>query len=332
MNENHCILSILIPVYNVDKYLRRCLDSIFNQNTAEIEVILVNDGSTDKSGNICDDYQQKYPNLCKVFHKENQGAYPTRNYALDRASGDFVWLIDPDDYIEKDAIEAIKMIISSNKDLEIITAAYRRFTDTWVGEIENVAKESKVITGEEYLVKGYFHNAYLWYHIYMRDFLIKNKIRFNDKINTQGDWLFNAHAYVVAKRIFLSDKLIYNYYKDNPTSTLARRDKPHLLRGVDNSLTAILEMNKLCEENKNTVVYEPLKQRLSLTVSGFLYSLYRFKIPIDVVKHSIALCKEKGLYPISKTNNRKANIFIKFANFKWPFIVACFCKNLFINK
>lgn len=330
--HNNIFLSILAPVYNVEKYLAKCLDSIFSQIADDCEVILVDDGSTDGCGNICDEYQQRYPNLCKVYHKENQGAYPTRNFALDKARGEYIWLIDPDDYIEKDAITVIKSIVSENDSLDIITGAYRRFKDDWVGDIENSEKEPGIVSGEEYLVTGHFKNAYLWYHIYRRDFLIDNSIRFIDSINTQGDWLFNAHAYVVAKRIYLSDKLIYNYYQGNPTSTLARRDKPHLLRGVDNSLTAIMEMNKLCEDHKDTVLYEPLKKRLSLTVSGFLYSLYRFRIPIDVVKRSITLCKKKGLYPISKTYNKKANLFITFANCKWLFISSCYIKNLLSHK
>ena len=320
---NNIFLSILAPVYNVEKYIAKCLDSIFSQITDDCEVILVDDGSSDSSGNICDEYQQRYPNLCKVYHKENQGAYPTRNFAFGKAQGEYIWFIDPDDYIDRDAISLIKSILSENVNLDIITGAYRQFKDDWVGDLENSEKEPKIVSGEEYLVTGHFKNAYLWYHIYRRDFLIDNNIRFIDSINTQGDWLFNAHAYVVAKRIYLSDKLIYNYYQGNPTSTLARRDKPHLLRGVDNSLTAIMEMNKLCSKYKDTIIYDPLRKRLSLTVCGFLYSLYRFHFPIEVVKQSISKCKEQGLYPIGKTDNKKANLFITFANCKWIYLKVC---------
>lgn len=324
-------LSILVPVFNVGKYIDRCLTSVFNQITNDCEVILVDDGSTDESGKICDLYQAKFPAQCKVFHKENQGAYPTRNFALERAQGEYIWLIDPDDYIEPNAVESIRAIIGANDNLDIITAAYRRFNDSWVGEIENCEKEPHIVSGKEFLIEGRFHNAYLWHHIYRRRFIEFHSIQFNNKINTQGDWLFNAYAYVAAKRIYLSDELIYNYYQGNPTSTLARRDKPHLLRGVNNSLTAILEMENLCKYYRDSIIFEPLKKRLSLTISGFLYSLYRFNIPIDIVKYAIKVCENNGLYPVAKTNNKKANLFIAFANCKWFFISSCSLKNSFLS-
>lgn len=327
MVENRNILiSIIIPVYNVEKYIRKCLDSIIGQISDDCEVVIIDDGSTDCSGEICDEYSQKQPSLFRVYHKENQGAYPTRNYALDRAVGEYVWLIDPDDIVEKDAIANIRDIITNNDNLDIIIAAFRKFNDNWVGEIENSEAIPKVVSGEEYLTEGRFDRAYLWYHVYNREFLVSNNIRFNDNLNTQGDWLFNTYAYISAKRIFLSDKLIYNYYQGNPNSTLARRDPPHLMRGVENSLTAILEMNNICESQKGKAIYEFLRERLSLTLSGFLYSLYRFYFPTSLVKKVLSQLKANKLYPIWKCNNRKANVFITFANCEWLFVATCYLK------
>ena len=330
-NDSHFLLSLLAPVYNVEKYLSKCLDSIFSQISEDCEVILVDDGSTDESGRICDLFQERYPNYCRVFHKDNQGAYPTRNFALDVAKGDYIWLIDPDDYIEPNAISDIKNILCQNENLDIISAAYRKFSDSWIGEIENTEHTPRIVSGEDFLVEGHFHEGYLWNHIYRHEFLTKNEIRFNNELNTQGDWLFNAYAYVAAKRIYLSDKLIYNYYKGNPTSTLARRDKQHLLRGVENSMKAELEMSKLCEKYKNKPVYEPLSKRLALGVSGFIYSLYRFYIPIDVIKNALRTYRTLGLYPIKRSYNRKANLFNKFANCEWLFIFVCRIRNFIHN-
>lgn len=324
-------LSILVPVYNVEQYLERCLESVFSQTDERCEVILVDDGSTDNSGQICDRYQLKYPSQCRVYHKENQGAYPTRNYALDRANGEYLWFIDPDDYIEPKSIESLRLIIAENNNPDIIIAAYRRCTDTWTGEIENQEQSPHIVSGEEYLVEGYFKIGYLWNHIYRHAFITQKNLRFNDKLYTQGDSLFNAYAYVVAKRIFLSDIVIYNYYQGNPNSTLARRDINHLLRGVDNSMIAELEMHQLCESQKGTAVYEPLSKRLALEVTGFFYSLYRFPIPISVVRNALKVYKEHGLYPVKRSDNRRANIFRTFANCKWLFLAVCQLQNLIYN-
>ena len=104
-------ISIIVPVYNVEKYLNRCLDSIINQSFINFELILINDGSTDKSGKICDKYAQ-IDKRVRVIHKKNEGVSLTRNLGINIAKGDYITFIDSDDWIEQDflkkAIEYIK--------------------------------------------------------------------------------------------------------------------------------------------------------------------------------------------------------------------------------
>lgn len=102
------MISIIIPVYNVEKYLKRCLDSILNQEgDYPFEVIIVNDGSPDKSQQIIDDYARKYPKVIKAFVKENGGVSSARNYGLHQASGEYITFIDPDDYIENTYLSTV---------------------------------------------------------------------------------------------------------------------------------------------------------------------------------------------------------------------------------
>ena len=112
------LVSIIVPVYNVEKYLEKCLDSLENQTYARLEIILVDDGSTDISGDICDSYAQKYENI-KVYHKQNGGVSSARNLGLDMMSDDgYVMFVDPDDYVECDFVDAmIKEIIDVNNGL-----------------------------------------------------------------------------------------------------------------------------------------------------------------------------------------------------------------------
>ena len=99
-------ISVIVPVYNVEKFIKRCLDSIINQTMRDLEIILVNDGSTDNSGKICDEYAQ-LDNRITVIHKENGGLSSARNTGLDVATGEWIAFVDSDDYIEKNMYEVL---------------------------------------------------------------------------------------------------------------------------------------------------------------------------------------------------------------------------------
>ena len=100
MSRNDSLLSIIVPVYNVEQYLSRCVDSLVNQTYHNIEIILVDDGSPDRSGEICDEYAKKDKRV-KVIHQSNGGLSDARNTALDIAKGDYLMFVDSDDWIEK---------------------------------------------------------------------------------------------------------------------------------------------------------------------------------------------------------------------------------------
>ena len=99
--------SVIIPVYNVEQYLQECIDSIINQTYQDYEVILVNDGSKDNSGGICDRYAAQNPNKIFVYHKENQGALIARDYGIKKSSGDIVLFVDADDCLRNDALQVL---------------------------------------------------------------------------------------------------------------------------------------------------------------------------------------------------------------------------------
>lgn len=106
-------ISIIVPIYNVEKYLCYCLDSICNQTFKDWECLLIDDGSTDKSGRICDQYAHKY-NQIKTFHKKNGGVADARNYGLKHAIGKYIMYVDGDDWIEADSIERLLQTANEN--------------------------------------------------------------------------------------------------------------------------------------------------------------------------------------------------------------------------
>ena len=110
MNKNPKI-SIIVPVYNAEQYLRRCIDSILNQSFTDFELILIDDGSKDKSSDICDEYAAKDSRI-KVYHKENGGVSSARNLGLDNANGEWIAFVDSDDFIKEDYLKHMAILIS----------------------------------------------------------------------------------------------------------------------------------------------------------------------------------------------------------------------------
>ena len=119
-------ISVIVPVYNVEKYLRKCIDSLTNQTLKDIEIILVNDGSTDNSGSIIDEYAKQDKRVIAI-HKENGGQSSARNMGLDIAKGKYVGFIDSDDWIELDMYENMYLaLVKGNADSRLPVSAHRR--------------------------------------------------------------------------------------------------------------------------------------------------------------------------------------------------------------
>ena len=125
MRENEKLISIIIPIYNVEKYLRMCLDSIEHQSYSNIEVLLINDGSPDSSGEICQEYVARDSRF-RYFEKENGGLSDARNYGIERSSGKYITFVDSDDWVEATYIEDLYNAALDN-DSEIVVSNYNRF-------------------------------------------------------------------------------------------------------------------------------------------------------------------------------------------------------------
>lgn len=173
-------LSVIIPVYNVEKYLKECLDSVISQNSKDIEIILIDDGSFDNSFRICDEYANKY-DIIKVVHKKNEGVSIARNTGIKMAQGDYILFLDSDDMLAPKILEKIEKDIELKLDLY----SYQIQKITCDKEIVNSVfyrknmKEGKYLTKE--FIKKYAkqYNGYLpWstQNVYKRDILIKNNI------------------------------------------------------------------------------------------------------------------------------------------------------------
>lgn len=177
---NHPSVSVVVPVYNTEKYLRRCLDSLINQTLKEIEIVAVDDGATDGSPAILDDYLKRFPEQMVVLHKVNGGQATARNLAFQHCNGEYIGFLDSDDFVKPEMFQ--EMYETAKKmDADYVACGY---TDiTFEGEKEVILKEyvaSKVVSKTEDLFFGALVSPFL--HLYKRNLIEENEIVFPEGV------------------------------------------------------------------------------------------------------------------------------------------------------
>lgn len=234
------MVSIIIPVYNAEKYLSKCLDSVINQTYKEIEVILVNDGSTDNSAQICEQYQ-KVDDRIKVINKKNGGVSSARNSGLEYSNGRYISFIDPDDWIEYDMIERLYSLIGQFN-AEISICGY--FKEKLDGTIVNKINDSTVIKlsnkdGLNYILNPEGYKGYLWNKLFSADLIKKNNIKFNEEVHFCEDLLFCCESFLKAEKLIYDTNPYYHYilHENNISQTLFNRKK----------ITALYSLEKIID-------------------------------------------------------------------------------------
>lgn len=223
------LISIIIPVYNVENYLENCIKSVIQQTYKKLEIILVDDGSTDKSGSICDEYK-KMDKRIKAIHKINGGLSDARNCGIDIASGKYITFIDSDDYIDTNYIEYLYKLISVN-DADLASCTYK-FVDEKNNIISKSEKDSQVETVEtKDKMKSFFRNKNFdttaWGKLYKAELFINSDIRY--PIGKYHEDVFTTYLLVdKAKRIVIGNEQLYNYRITPGSITQANFSVKHL--------------------------------------------------------------------------------------------------------
>jgi len=208
-------VSVIVPVYNVEPYLHRCVDSIVSQTLNDIEIILVNDGSTDRCGEILDEYASKDPRII-VIHKENGGQCTARNAGLDIAKGDYIGFVDSDDWIDENMYAGLYQSAKLT-DADIIVCGRQVYSEE--GELKTVVNLSDQIIDlseigiEEYVFNYFFfpHTPVVYNKLYKRELIHNHNLRF-DNIHAVGseDTLFNFSAICHSRKLSTISQLYYN--------------------------------------------------------------------------------------------------------------------------
>ena len=212
MMSSQYIISVIVPIYKVEKYLRKCIDSIITQTYKNLEIFLVDDGSPDNCGAICDEYARKDERI-KVIHKENGGLSSARNAALDVATGDFIMFVDSDDWVEPEFCEkALYTAIRNN--VQIVAFGYNNVY-TRDGKIQKRATDKpRIVPSTEairhLILKDEVIFNFAWNKIYKRTLF--DEIRYPVGMTYED----NAVTYLVihyADNIFVSNDILYNYVR-----------------------------------------------------------------------------------------------------------------------
>ncbi|MDU1975285.1 MAG: glycosyltransferase [Streptococcus parasanguinis] len=207
--------SVIIPVYNVEKYIDRCLKSIISQNYDDLEIIVIDNGSTDSSGIICDTYASEYSNI-SVYHIENHGVGSARNFGLSKARGEFIYFVDSDDYLVGNLFADFADKLVSDLDL-VVFCYYNSFEEDLTEKSRtekslpfkgNYDKDGFIKIFKELFLSDMLYTV--WNKIYRREFLLENNLSF-EQYELGEDVRFNLNVYRNVNRIFLSQDSYYVY-------------------------------------------------------------------------------------------------------------------------
>ena len=211
------LLTVVIPVYNVEKYLNRCLESILIQEWKNYDIIMVDDGSTDRSPQICDDYVKAY-DFISVIHKENGGLSDARNTGLSQAKGEYVYFPDSDDWLEPDTFIALAEALESQK-FDIISFN-REFIKGEEDVIISDPVENQVFEGKDafvHMLKHSYITGFVNDKIYRKSLFVDHDILF-PKGKYYEDLGTNYKLFLSAKKVYATNQKYYHYLIDNPDS------------------------------------------------------------------------------------------------------------------
>ncbi|NMM99267.1 glycosyltransferase family 2 protein [Bifidobacterium olomucense] len=286
MEKDNIVVSIIIPVYNVESTVSRCLDSVILQTYRNLEIVVVNDGSTDTSPNICDSYAKKDPRIT-VLHKQNGGLSSARNYGIEHCHGAYIAFVDSDDYLEPDYVSALlNLILNNNADLSI--CSYYDEHDNNGGQMKDL-----VTTGLDYLQESLKRREprpiVAWDKLYNRS-LCENNMFPIGKIH-EDEFIYHEVLFG-ARKVALTSKKLYHYTK-NEKSIIS---SPFSIKNLDRIEAYIQRLDFVIANNINDV-YDSVFRDI---IRDFGYALRRYRKTSDAAIRDRILKLINELKVISK--------------------------------
>ena len=301
MKKPEDLVSVIVPVYNVEKYLNRCIDSIINQTYSQLEIILVDDGSTDESPAICDEYAKKDKRI-KVIHKKNRGLSDARNCGLDNSAGNYICFIDSDDYVDTNMIEYMHKSLSKNNS-DIVICDYIIFDEN--NEIKNsFTKTLFSVTDNKF---DYMFNEYKLLTVIQWNKLFKREIFDNLRFETGK---IHEDEFIICKELESAKKItydlfpLYHYYRrNNSIMGVVNKKRFDVVSAFNTQYEFFINKGMYLESEKILV-----KKFFSLVL--LLNKVDRSTITNEEFKRYERICKETGK-SILKSKYNKINIGLK---------------------
>lgn len=285
------LVSVIVPVYNAGEWLRPCLESIRGQSCPHLEVLLVNDGSTDGSLDVCEEFEAADRRF-KVIDQPNAGVSAARNHALRAAKGEYVQFVDADDRLPPDSTE-ILVTAGEKKGADLVVAHFYRVVEDRVAQRGHIKKELYMNRADyaEWMCKApakYYYGV-LWNKLYRRSLLAKNGLEFDEKVSWCEDFLFNLEYLRCCRLIAAIPRPVYYYYK---------REGSLVTSGV--SLRKTIEMKRT-----TFAYYKDLYQSLDLYEQRKL-SIYGYFLSTATDGTAFALPEPLAALAAEKEEERKS--------------------------
>ena len=336
MSNKNDLFSIIIPIYNCDKYLSKCLDSLINQTYRNFELILINDGSTDKSGSICDEYKKK-DSRCVILHKKNGGVSAARNDGLKIAKGKYVVFLDSDDYLDNNYLE-YAMCIFNNYNIELLNTGFysevevngNRVYDLIIADEKYYKNKNELRKDLVYLWdKHMLYNV--WNKVYLLSVIKNNKLMFPN-YSFGEDMSFNIMYLSYINKFYNSNKCFYHYIKEREGSITSKYNSELF----DIRVREYYQFNKYFEENglSKEEYLEFSSRRFIERVLGCIENICGSNLSSKdkrneikkIVRHELI---SKTLF-VAKLNSKKIKIMMIPIRLK--FIWMVYMMGLLINK
>ncbi|MBC5742662.1 glycosyltransferase [Lachnospiraceae bacterium MD308] len=225
-------ISVIIPIYNGEKYLERCMDSILSQSGVEVEVICIDDGSTDRTADILDKYEKRYFNVTAIRNENNKGVGYSRNKGMELASGRYIQFVDADDYLLPGSLSRLYQYAGGNNAqmcfFKFENDSRQQSARKGIEKKYSGVYEGRVLAEQFLFNREFFY--YAWCAVVERDFLKRNNIKFSRlKIGEGGDFII--HALMCAKKVLIMDGVCYHYSYNPESVTNADTAKNKILLG-----------------------------------------------------------------------------------------------------
>ncbi|MFC0604358.1 glycosyltransferase [Winogradskyella pulchriflava] len=334
-------LSIIIPLYNSGHFLNKCIESLLNQDldSKDYEILIINDGSTDNSLEVALKFEEKYSNI-NVHTKTNGGVGSARNLGLSLSKGDYIYFIDPDDFIAPNVLKSI-LDAAQNNSLDILTFLSRKITDSKLfnvtPETENIAL-SKISTGIDYIAENRFQNE-VWWYVIKRSFITNSNIKFIED-RWMEDAIITAQLFIAAERMA---KLSLDAHRHLIVegSAMTSKEPLHYLKVIDDNRNAAIVFEALIEdlesENANPNCIKRLRTRQQSFVFFMMVRMLKSTIKLNEVKKVINDLSKTSAYPMNAFvgedySGISYSILVKLFNKKGLFFILFRLLNPLLRK